>query len=202
MLFVPFCGYSSIYAFQSDLFRKHYEAANAAHRAGNYAAAEAEFKVILGQAYETLGKIYSAQGKYEASVAAFESGNAMRPTSNAGLIDLSIAHFHLGQFAKGIEPLQRVLATDSQNPIAHHMLGKSYFMMGEFDKAARELQQTLKVSPGDYDAEYTLGLCYLKQKNVAQARQLYERMAHRLGNRPALRVLIGRAYRETGFLAE
>src|ERR1044071_6503326 len=116
----------SIFFFQSqsDLFRKHYEAANAAHRAGNYAAAEAEFKVILAQAYETLGKIYSAQGKYEASVAAFESGNALRPNSNAALIDLSIAHFHLGQFAQGIDPLQRVLATDTQNPIAHHMLGK------------------------------------------------------------------------------
>src|SRR5215217_7490125 len=196
------CGCSSIYAFQSDLLRKHYEAANAAHKAGNLDAAEAEFKVILGQAYETLGKIYSAQGKYDASVTAFESGNAMRRSSNAALIDLSIAEFHLGQFAKGIEPLQRVLATDTQNPVALHMLGKSYFMMGEFDKAARELQQTLKVSPGDYDAEYTLGLCYLKQKDVAQGRQLYEGMADRLGNRPALRVLIGRAYRETGFLTE
>ncbi|HEY4425019.1 MAG TPA: tetratricopeptide repeat protein, partial [Pyrinomonadaceae bacterium] len=199
---MPLCGCSSIYAFQSDLFRKHYEAANAAHKAGNLDAAEAEFKVILGQAYETLGKIYSAQGKYDASVAAFESGNAMRPNSNAALIDLSIAQFHLGQFAKGIEPLQRVLATDTQNPIALHLLGKSYFMMGEFDKAARELQHTLKISPGDYDAEYTLGLCYLKQKDLPRARQLYERMASRLGNRPALRVLIGRAYRETGFLAE
>ena len=79
LLFLPLCGYSSIYAFQSDLFRKHYEAANAAHRAGNFAAAEAEFKVILGQAYETLGKIYSAEGKYEDSVAAFESGNANPP---------------------------------------------------------------------------------------------------------------------------
>src|SRR6185369_1710559 len=104
VLFVPLCGYSSIYAFQTD-FRKHYEAANAAHRAGRYDAAEAEFKAILGQAYETLGKIYSAQGKYEASVAAFESGNAMRANSNAALIDLSIAQFHLGQFAEGIKPL-------------------------------------------------------------------------------------------------
>ncbi|HSL55590.1 MAG TPA: tetratricopeptide repeat protein [Pyrinomonadaceae bacterium] len=199
---MPFCGYSSIYAFQSDLFRKHYENANAAHRAGNYEAAEAEFKVILAAAYETLGKIYSAQGKYEASVAAFESGDALRPNSNGALIDLSIAHFHLGQFAKGIVSLQRVLATDTRNPVALHMLGKSYFMMGEFDKAARALQQTLQISPGDYDAEYTLGLCYLKQKDVARARHLYERMAVRLGNRPALRVLIGRAYRETGFLTE
>src|SRR6188474_626808 len=92
----------SIFLFppQGDLFRKHYEAANAYHRAGNFAAAEAEFKVILGEAYERLGKIYSAQGNYQASVNAFESGNASRTNSNSALIDLSIAYFHLGQFSK------------------------------------------------------------------------------------------------------
>ncbi len=187
---------------QGDLFRKHYEAANTYHRAGNYEAAEAEFKVILGEAYNQLGKIYSAQGNYQASVNAFETARAVGPPRNDLLIDLSIAYFHIGEYSKGIEPLQRVVATDTNNPIAHHMLGKTWFMMGEFEKSARELQETLKVSPGDYDAEYTLGLCYLKQKNVTQAKQLYERMADRMGNRPALRVLIGRAYRETGFLTE
>src|ERR1051326_7310035 len=187
---------------QGDLFRKHYEAANAYHRAGNFKAAEAEFKVILGEAYERLGKIYSAEGNYPASVNAFENPGTMRPDSTHALIDLSIAYFHVEQYSKGIEPLQRVLVTDMKNPTAHHMLGKSYFMMGEFDKAGRELQEAHKLTPSDYDIEYTLGLCYLKQKNVAQAKQLYEGMADRMGNRPALRVLIGRAYRETGFLAE
>ena len=194
----------SLFFFQSqgDLFRKHYEAANAAHRAGNYAAAEAEFKAILAEAYERLGKIYSAEGKYQASIEAFESANTIRPSATDVLIDLSIAYFHAGQYPKGIEPLQRVIAAEPQNPTAHHMLGKTWFMMGEFEKASRELEQTLKLTPGDYDAEYTLGLCFLKRKDVAQARQIYERMADRLGNRPALRVLIGRAYRETGFLPE
>jgi tetratricopeptide (TPR) repeat protein len=203
-LFVPFCGYLSLFFFQSqaDLFRKHYEAANVYHRAGNFKAAEAEFKAILGEAYERLGKIYAAEGNYPASVNAFETAGALRPDSTSALIDLSIAYFHIDAYSKGIEPLQRVLAADAKNPTAHHMLGKTYFMMGEFDKAARELEQTLKLTPSDYDAEYTLGLCYLKQKNVAQAKQLYEGMADRMGNRPALRVLIGRAYRETGFLAE
>lgn len=204
VLLVPFCGYLSIFAFppQADLFRKHYEAANAYHRAGNYAAAEAEFKVILGEAYERLGKIYSAQNNYQASVSAFESARAMRPAATDGLVELAIAYFHAGQYAKGIEPLQRLIAADAKNAIAHHMLGKTHFMMGEFEKASRELQETLRLTPGDYDAEYTLGLCYLKQKNLPRAKQLYGQMIERLGNRPALRVLIGRAYRETGFLPE
>ena len=194
----------SIFFFQSqgDLFRKHYEAANAAHRAGNYAAAEAEFKAILGEAYERLGKIYSAQGKYQSSIAAFESANATRSGSPDALIDLAIAYFHASQYPKAIDPLQRVIAANAQNSIAHHMLGKTWFMMGEFEKATRELQEALRLTPNDYDAEYTLGLCFLKRKDVAQAKQIYERMADRLGNRPALRVLIGRAYRETGFLSE
>jgi tetratricopeptide (TPR) repeat protein len=194
----------SIFLFQpqGDLFRKHYEAANAAHRAGNYAGAEAEFRAILGEAYERLGKIYSAQGDYKESVRAFESARSMRPDSTDGLLDLSIAYFHVGQYAKGIEPLQRVIAADARNAKAHNMLGKTYFMMGQFQKAGSELEETLKLVPGDYDAEYTLGLSFLKRKEVARAKQLYERMVERLGNRPALRVLIGRAYRETGFLPE
>ncbi len=187
---------------QGDLFRKHYEAANAHHRARNYAAAEAEFKVILGEAYERLGKIYSAQHKYPAAVSAFQSASTARPNSTDGLIDLSIVYFNIGQYAKGIEPLQRVITADAKSSLAHHMLGKTYFMMSEFEKATRELQEALRLAPGDYDAEYTLGLCFLKRKELAQAKQLYEGMAERLGNRPALRVLIGRAYRETGFLAE
>ena len=187
---------------QGDLFRKHYEAANAYHRAGNYAAAEAEFKVILGEAYERLGKIYSAQGNYPASVNAFETARSTGSDSSERLIDLSIAYFHTGKYQKGLEPLQRVIAANAQNSIAHHLLGKTYFMMGDFEKATRELQEALRLSPNDYDAEYTLGLCYLKRKDVPQARQTFEGMVNRLGNRPALRVLIGRAYRETGFLPE
>src|SRR5215203_5786187 len=117
---------------QGDLFRKHYEAANNYHRAGNHAAAEAEFKVILGQAYQRLGQIYSAQGNYQAAVSALELLIAARPDSTEGLVELAIAYFHTGQYAKGIRPLQRVIAADAQNSTAHHMLGKTYFMIGEF----------------------------------------------------------------------
>jgi tetratricopeptide (TPR) repeat protein len=198
-IIVLFC--SSVFC-QGDLFRKHYEAANEFHRAGNFTAAEAEFKVILGEAYRRLAKIYSAQTNYKASVEAFESGLAVRPDQTDLLVDQAISYFHVGQYEKGILPLQRAIAANAKNAAAHHMLGKTYFMMGEFETATRELEETLRLTPGDYDAEYTLGLCFLKRKDIAKAKELYGRMIERLGNRPALRVLIGRAYRETGFLTE
>jgi tetratricopeptide (TPR) repeat protein len=194
-----------IFFFQapSDLFRKHYDAANAARRAGDFARAEAEFNIILGEAYHRLGKVYLAQSNYPASVATLESATSVQPDAGAdALTDLSIAYFYTGKYSEGIRPLQRAIASNPQNAKAHHMLGKTHFMLGEFDDARRELEATLKLTPADYDAEYTLGLCFLKQKDLPKAKQLYERMAQRLGNRPALRVLIGRAYRETGYLGE
>jgi len=82
------------------------------------------------------------------------------------------------------------------------MLGKTYFMLGNFDRATSELQIALNSSPKDYDVEYTLGLAYLERREIAAARGIYDHMVQQLGNRPQLRVLIGRAYRETGFLSE
>ena len=199
--FLPLLISVLLFQAQGDLFRRHYEAAQDYQRAGNFAAAEAEFKIILAEANLRLGRIYTAQGNYSASVEALESATSILNTA-PGLVDLSIAYFHAGQYQKAMVPLQRALSADRGYPPAHHMLGKTYFMMGEFDKAARELETTLKISPGDYDAEYTLGLALLKQKDLASAKQLYDRMVQHLGNRPALRVLIGRAYRETGFLPE
>src|SRR5215216_6375765 len=117
MRFASLAFLLSIFLFppQADLFRKHYDAANAYHRAGNFAAAEAEFKIILGEAYERLGKIYQAQGNYQAAVRALESASATRPNSTEGLVDLSITYFNAGQYEKGIEPLQRVIAADAHN---------------------------------------------------------------------------------------
>jgi tetratricopeptide (TPR) repeat protein len=199
--FLPLLISVLLFQAQGDLFRRHYEAAQDYQRAGNFAAAEAEFKIIIAEANLRLGRIYTAQGNYSASAGALESATSILD-STPGLVDLSIAYFHAGQYQKAIAALQRALSGDPLYPATHHMLGKTYFMMGEFDKAASELETTLKISPGDYDAEYTLGLAFLKRKDLASARQLYDGMIQRLGNRPALRVLIGRAYRETGFLPE
>jgi len=199
---LPFLLFSVFFQVPGDLFRRHYEAAGRYHSTGDYARAEAEFKAILGLAYERLGKVYSAQGNYTASVGPFESAAAITPNELDGIVELSIAYFRTRQYQKSIDLLQRALTTNAQYAPAHHMLGKSFFMLSQFDKASAELETTLKLAPNDYDAEYTLGLAYLKQRQVPQAKQLYQRMIARLGNRPQLRILIGRAYRETGFLPE
>jgi tetratricopeptide (TPR) repeat protein len=193
-----------LFVFQSpqDALRQHSEAAEAQRRAGNFVLAEREYTAVLAEGYGKLGKVYSAEKKYQQAITALESATLYRPDSQEVLIDLAIAYFDAERYEKALEPLGKALSLNPQSAGAHHMLGKSYFMLGDFVKSAAELQTALKITPSDYDIAYTLGLAYLKQHQLAPTQQIFERMLRQLGDRPQLRVIFGRAYRETGFLAE
>ncbi|MGH9970661.1 MAG: tetratricopeptide repeat protein, partial [Pyrinomonadaceae bacterium] len=188
--------------FQSpqDSIRRHYQTAEAHRLAGNLGAAEAEFKAILAEAYGRLGKIYSARKQYKEAIAVLDSSAIHQPDSEEVLVDLAIAYFDAGQYEKALVPAGKVLAINPESAAGHHMLGKTNFMLGEFAKATTELEASLKLAPKDYDVAYTLGLSYLKQRQFAPAKQIYERILKQFGDRPQLRIIFGRAYRETGFL--
>lgn len=190
--------------FQSppDSIRKHYQAAESYRLAGNLAGAESEFTAILAEAYGRLGKIYSARKQYQEAITMLDSAAARAPDSQEVLLDLAIAYFDAGQYRKAIVPLRKVLALNPESTGGHHMLGKTYFMLGEFPTAVTELEAALKLAPNDHDVAYTLGLGHLKQRQFAPAKQIYDRILKQFGDRPQLRIIFGRAYRETGFLPE
>jgi len=198
----PLAALSFAPPFFQDTIKQHYEAAEAHKRAGNLAAAEAEFAAILAEGYGRLGKIYLAQKAYEKAVTALEAAALTRPEAPEALIDLAVAYFRAGQYEKASEPLRTALARNPNSAAARHMLGKTHFMSGEFDKAAAELETALKLAPRDYDVAFTLGLAYLKQGRLDPAKQIYSRMLRQLGDRPQLHLIFGRAYRETVFLVE
>jgi tetratricopeptide (TPR) repeat protein len=195
---------SLLLAFQSpqETLRKHYEAAEAHRRAGNLVAAETEYKAILAEGYSKLGRIYSAQKKYQNAGAALEAASLYGADSPEVLVDLAIAYFDLRQYEKALGPARQAVARDPRNSSAHHMLGKSLFMLGKFAEATAELETALKLNTSDFDVAYTLGLAHLKQRQLAPARQIYDLTIKFLGDRPQLRIIFGRAYRETGFLPE
>jgi tetratricopeptide (TPR) repeat protein len=186
----------------SDSFQRHYENAEAHRRAGNLAAAQAEYGIILAEAYHKLARVYSAEANHKQAIVALESATSYAPDSQEVLIDLAIAYFHNEDYKKALAPLNTIIVRDPKSTAAHHMLGKTHFMLGEFVNSTTELELALRLAPTDYDVAYTLGLAYLKQRKLGPARELYDRMIGQLGDRPQLRVLIGRAYRETGYLSE
>src|SRR5258708_866347 len=108
-------------AFQSpqDRLKQHYEAAETQARAGNFAAAETEYTAILAEGYRAIGRIYSAQQKHKQAIAAVETAALYQPASDETLSDLGITYFEAGLFDKALQPLQKAIAANPQNPMAH-----------------------------------------------------------------------------------
>jgi tetratricopeptide (TPR) repeat protein len=191
-------------AFQApaDAMLRHYQAAQHLQTAGKPDAAIVEYQAALAEGYRNLGKIFLAEGEYQKAVKAFDEATAHANSSEAILIDQATTFFYTQQYEKAIAPLKQVLARDSQNLAAHHLLGKVYFMLRQFDKSVIELGLALKLAPTDFDIGYTLALAYLKKKELAPARQIFNRLLQHRGNKPEVHILIGRAYRETEYLDE
>ena len=190
--------------FQSphEQFRLRLEAAEAQRVAGQFDKAEAEYLSILAESYYNLGRIYSAQNNHQAAVEVLEAATGYTQNLPKAFIDLAIALFNTGQFKRALVPLDKAIALNPENAAAYHMRGKCYFMLTEFERSANDLHRALQLTPRDYDVAYTLALAHLKRRQPEQASQIFDRMIAELGNRPQLRILTGRAYRETGFLSE
>ena len=190
--------------FQSpqDRLLQHYESAEALARAGNPVAAETEYTAILAEGYRAVGRIYSARQKHKQAIAAFEAAALYQPTSEQTLLDLALTYYEAGLFDKALQPLQKAIALNAQNPSAHSMLGKTYFSLREYEKAAAELKAALDFGSDDFDTSFTLAIAYLQQRQFTDARQVFDSMLQHLGDRPELHVVIGRALRVAGRLPE
>lgn len=185
-----------------DKIRQHYQAAEAARLAGNLDVAGSEYAAIAAEGYERLAWIYSARSDYQLAVTVLEAAQLYRPNSPELLVDLAIAHFNAQQYDRAVVAANKVLAVAPNNPGAHQMLGKSFFMLGDLGKSIAELEIAAKLAPNDLDVVYTLGIAYLRNRQPDAAKQLYNSLVKLAGEQPQLHVIIGRAYRQSGLLAE
>src|SRR6267142_4885511 len=199
---VPFVLLFFVCQSPQDVIQQHYESAEAQRLAGNLTAAESEYTAILAEAYERLGEIFLAEGDYKRALTALEPAARYRPNSSSVQINLAIAYFGVGQYDKGLEPARKALIIDPDNAGAHQMLGKSYFMLGDVGKSINELEIAARLAPKDIDVTYTLGIAYLRDRQTAAAKKLYNSMIKQFGDQPQLHVIIGRAYRQSGLLSE
>jgi tetratricopeptide (TPR) repeat protein len=190
--------------FQSpqDRLQKHYEAAEAQARAGNFAGAEIEYTAILAEGYRAVGRIYSTQQKHKHAIAAVEAAALYQPASDETLSDLAITYFEAGLFDKALQPLKQAIALNPQSPSAHSILGKTYFALHEYEKAAAELKDALEFGANDFDSSFTLAITYLQQRQFTDARRVFDWMLLHFGEQPELHVVIGRAFRVAGRFPE
>jgi len=121
------------------------------------------------------------------------------PARVTARVDLGIARFVARDFDKAKTEIEAALEQDPKDLRALNLAGKIDFMKGDFAAAASRLESALRMRP-DFDTGYLLALADLELKNPVPAGVIFDEMQASSVPSASLHVLIGLAYRETGYL--
>lgn len=176
----------------------HFDAAQTYQLTGDFERATTEYHQAISAGLQRLGNLKVATGDNAAGIEMLEDAVVADAKNLEARIDLAIAYFRTGQYDKAKERATEVLKTDGANFRARSLLGKVHFMQGNFQAAADDFQAALAINP-DFDIAYSLALADLQLKKLPQVTVLFDEMRQSLGNTPELHVLLGQAYRQTGF---
>jgi tetratricopeptide (TPR) repeat protein len=105
-------------------------------RQGALKEAAAEYRAILtrapnyAEAQANLGAVLARLGDYEGAIASYEAAMRLKPELTPILLNLGIAHYRAGQFAKATEVLGRFLTFAPDHAQARQLVGVSLVELG------------------------------------------------------------------------
>jgi tetratricopeptide (TPR) repeat protein len=187
---------------QADPLNQHYSAAQTFQLGGDLERAEAEYHQVLALALQRMGDLLAAEkNDSEEAVRVLQDAVAAEPAYADARIDLALVYFRAGRLEKASAEAAEVVKTDPHNVRALQLLGNIEFAQGNFAPAEEHLHTALSLEV-DFGTAYSLALAYLSQHKLAETKFLFDELLNDMGSTPELHVLLGRAYRETGYLDE
>src|SRR5580658_1476669 len=190
-----------------DPLNQHYSAAQTFQLGGDFERAEAEYHQVLALALQRMANLVAAENvtaeKNDSGKAIhlLEDAVAADPSYQDARIDLALFYFRAGHLDRANAQAAEVVKANPRNVRALQVLGNVEFAQGNFAAAVEHLHTALGLQ-GDFDTAYSLALAYLSQQKLAETKLLFDEILNDMGSTPELHVLLGRAYRETGYLDE
>jgi tetratricopeptide (TPR) repeat protein len=185
-----------------DPLDQHYSAAQTFQLAGDLDHAETEYHQVLALALRHLGNLLATEkNASEDAVRLLEDAMAAQPADEDARTDLAMVYFRAGHLDRASDQATQVVKANPRNIRGLQLLGNIEFAQGNFAAAAEHLHTALGLQ-GDFDTAYSLSLAYLSQHKLAETKLLFDELLNDMGSTPELHVLLGRAYRETGYLDE
>lgn len=183
-----------------DPLAQHYSAAQTFQLAGDLDHAAAEYHQVLALALQRMGDLLSSEkSDSEEPAQLLEDAVAAEPAYVDARTDLALIYYRAGKLDKAVAQAAEAVKQDPRNARALQLLGSIEFAQGNFSAAEDHLHTALGLQ-SDFDTAYSLSLAYLSEKKLPETKLLFDELLNDMGSTPQLHVLLGRAYRETGYL--
>ena len=121
---------------------------------------------------------------------------------NDGLLLIGELWIEIGDYARAVDTLHRVLQADSSLRKAHYFAGQADIRWEHWPEAAAEFQAELKLEPADPEALYNLGFVYLQESRVDDAVALFQQVLSAQPNHANANYELGKILLDRGQLKE
>lgn len=125
-------------------------------------------------ALQTLGLVQSSLGDLPAAVRAYARACELAPDSLECLCQLGSTRLFAGEFARGVQDLEAVVARSPEHAAALSMLGSCYTLASDHAGAAHYYERAVRAAPDQPELRLRLASAYLEQQNIAAAREQLE----------------------------
>lgn len=170
-------------------------------RANEFEQAAEEYRQLLklapkyAEAQANYGAVLSRLGRYDEAVKADELALSLDPGLTPVMLNLAIAHYRAGEFARAVPVLKRFLVIAPDDRQAHQLLGISLVETGNDLEALEHLEPALSDASTDVLACYYVGLAYQRLKR-SELTDVIRRLAQMKEGLPLANMLEAQAYLE------
>ena len=146
----------------------HQQRAREAEAKQDFGTAVREYKALVravpnnAELESNLGVALYFDHEWKQAADVLGRAEARKPGLYTPHLFLGLAMAQLGRPDAAVPALERAVATNSADPMAHTWLGYEYTAQSRFEKAAEQLEIAAQQKPDDQDAWFALGRCYLE----------------------------------------
>ena len=174
-------------------------AAEASLRQNEIQVAESHFRQALAEGWQVVGALEMAEGRVADARDAYLRASTSAVDSGAALYWLALVHLQAGEAAKSVAILSRLSRANPRDVPTRRLFAQALIADGHPEEAVQELEEARATHPDDPELTFNLASGYLRLKKLEAAERLFNELV-RAKPLAATYVLIGRTYRDAGYL--
>ena len=175
-------------------------AGETALRAGDLAAAEHDFRVVVAQnpqlagAYANLGVVAMRRRHWSQALTLLSRAEKLAPAVAGIRLNIGLVHFRENDFNGAIAPLTSVLKDQPGSSQARYLLGLCYFFIDRPADAVDTLDPLWGEQSGQLSYLYVLGNAAAEAKRSDVEQKAFSRLVEIGGNSAELHLFMGKAH--------
>lgn len=169
-----------------------------AQRTGDPAVVARANRRLIALALREMAHLRLLESANQQAVELYQRSLDMEDDPNTR-VDLAVSYLRMSRASDAIGEAEKVIYSAPDNARAWNVEGKAWMLLKDYRNASKFLSHSIRLK-GDVESAYSLATCLLLLHDKDNAALVFQDIVNNVGDRGSIHILIGRAYRDAGFM--